>query len=431
MNNITLEVLKNIIETKTYNELYDIPWKILSKKGCSKTCGKGINILILNTPCNGFGDIMFASKLALILRNMFGCRVDIATTFPDKLEMLGENKSNIISLKTKNNHKDCRRFRYLDNYGIKLKYDILFVAPVNQDHHIDHNDIKYLIPYSNRFNTFFFSEYNDDLYKKFDFHTGVGEGYSGLLITHPKIDVIHREHPYALAYIAGDPGYTHIPLWRNCIMGFVELVSKKHKHEKIFEVVGPYNPLNYITHIGKTKLNNKLGSYFGTIQFIQKGKDDIIIKISNKRNLLILNSSVFPVSNKIMLSLMKYSVKDILLTGDQSITDCLSCCPDKNIWYQSVPWKYYFTKELANSMPNKYLGNKFMSCGSTKTTLFRSNYKKFISNNNFSDNARPKLIGIVLAAKESKNKNSWVSKFENQVMDNTSILQFKKSVNLL
>ena len=31
---------------------------------------------------------------------------------------------------------------------------------------------------------------------------------------------------------------------------------------------------------------------------------------------------------------MKYSVQDILLTGDQSITDCFSACSNKHVWYK-------------------------------------------------------------------------------------------------
>ena len=35
---------------------------------------------------------------------------------------------------------------------------------------------------------------------------------------------------------------------------------------------------------------------------------------------------------------MKDSVEDILVTGDQSLTDVLSCCKsNKNVWYQIAP----------------------------------------------------------------------------------------------
>ena len=128
---------------------------------------------------------------------------------------------------------------------------------------------------------------------------------------------------------------------------------------------------------------------------------------------------------------MKYSVKDILLTGDQSITDGLSCCPNKNIWYQTVPWKYDFVDNLAAEMPNEYLKEMKTSCGTVKTTQFKSNYKKFIAENNFSKNASKKLNGVILAAKESKKKSSWVSKYEKEVLSVRGIRQFKKNVGII
>ena len=36
----------------------------------------------------------------------------------------------------------------------------IFVAPVPSDYNVNLQDVKYLIPYANKFNTFFFSEYN-------------------------------------------------------------------------------------------------------------------------------------------------------------------------------------------------------------------------------------------------------------------------------
>ena len=78
-----------------------------------------------------------------------------------------------------------------------------------------------------------------------------------------------------------------------------------------------------------------------------------------------------------MLSLMKYSVNDILLTGDQSLTDGLSCCPNKNIWYQTVPWKYDFVQQLAEDMPNKYLKNERTSCGTVKASKFKGIMKVY------------------------------------------------------
>jgi len=426
-------LIKEIDKTKTYKELFEIPWKLLLNKKCTLNKCSKLNIVILNTPCNGFGDLMFAHKLATLLRNMYKCRVDIASTLPDKLKILGEDPKNIIALKTKSNDKECRRFKYLDNKGLKIKYDLLFVAPVNQDYSVEHGDIKNFVNYSNKFNTYFFSEYNDDIYKNFDFPTGVGEGYLGLLITKPKIKPIKRDYPYALAYIAGAAGLGQIPLWRNCILNFMRLVAKKNQHNKYFELIGPDSVLLYISNLPKSKLK-ALIPYFGSIKFLtknDKGDQSIkTIKLNNKDNTFIINSTVFPVPNSRMLSLMKYSVKDILLTGDQSITDGLSCCPNKNIWYQTVPWKYDFVDNLALEMPNKYFKNVKTSCGTIKASKFNSDYTKFIKENNFGINARNKLNAVMLAALERRNKNSLISRFEHDVLSVKGIRQFKNLIGI-
>ena len=178
LNSQVLKINKEINKCKNFKELFDIPWKLYKNKKCSKSCAKNIKICILNTPCNGFGDLMFAHKLANMLREIYGCRVDIATTLPDKLMLIGEKKQNILFLKPKRKDwTDCRKFQYLGTKDFKIKYDLLFVAPVNQDNNVDYLDVKKMLNYSNRFNTFFFSEYQDLLEKEFDFPTGVGPGY--------------------------------------------------------------------------------------------------------------------------------------------------------------------------------------------------------------------------------------------------------------
>ena len=79
--------------------------------------------------------------------------------------------------------------------------------------------------------------------------------------------------------------------------------------------------------------------------------------LNKRNNKLIIDGGVFPVSNDKMLNLMKFSIRDILVTGDQSITDVLSC-GRKNIFYQIATWKEDFAKELAINLPNKYLKSK-------------------------------------------------------------------------
>ena len=64
---------------------------------------------------------------------------------------------------------------------------------------------------------------------------------------------------------------------------------------------------------------------------------------------------------------MKDSVKDILVTGDQSLTDIISCCKYKRVWYQIAPWKKGLAENLHKHLPNEYYGTYKTSCGTLKS----------------------------------------------------------------
>ena len=74
---------------------------------------------------------------------------------------------------------------------------------------------------------------------------------------------------------------------------------------------------------------------------------------------------------------MKDSIPDILVTGDQSITDVFSCCKRKKVWYQIAPWKHDFANGLAEKLPNQYYHTFQTSCGTLKSIKSDDNWKKF------------------------------------------------------
>ena len=141
-------------------------------------------------------------------------------------------------------------------------------------------------------------------------------------------------------------------------------------------------------------------------------------KISNNKT-LIFRGDIFPVDNGTMLNLMKYSLKDILVTGDQSITDVLSCCADKNIFYQITTWKESFGKQLGKMLPNKYLLSKKTSCGTMKAVKYNSDYREFLEKYDFRKISRDKLNGIfnLMVMLTENNKQSYILK---QYMHNTN-----------
>ena len=73
------QINKELNKIKNYSNVFKIPQEIFKNKRCGKS-NKQLKIIILNTPCGGFGDLIFAYKLAQYLRDWYGSRVDIATT---------------------------------------------------------------------------------------------------------------------------------------------------------------------------------------------------------------------------------------------------------------------------------------------------------------------------------------------------------------
>lgn len=352
-----------------------------------------VKTLILCTPCNGFGDVIFASKIKRYIKEWYGIDSHIATTTPDLFEKVGEPVKNIIALKGIHGSQ-CRRFSKLD--GKIGKYDLIIIAPLAEGD-ISFQDVRNLIPYSTHSNTFFFSEYNDDLDKGFDINTGVGKGRDGLLFTNTKCSKSHikkfsLQKDYALVYIAENIDYSDL-----CILRFVQMVMKKYP--KLQEIVCPswVKDLNPNVIMRNVKADNI---------YIITPENTTVIKEKNKNGrTIVFRCDVFPVPNQIMLSLIRYSVEDVLLTGDQSITDAFSCCSNKNIFYQIAPWKKDFSKNLAKYMPNSYLTKASTSCGTLSALQYKSNYKKFVKDWDFRKLGKGKvdaMVGSVLFFKKNR-----------------------------
>jgi len=404
---------KSIIFSKlihNISSIKDIKKKVLDSFMSDKiekpnNSGSSLNILILNTPCFGSGDIVFAIKIANYVREWYGANVTIASTQIDKFKALGENK-NLISLVNANNNKNnpqCRRFKALKFQSRLEIQDLIFVAPMQSDYDPNMTDIKYIVPYADIFNTYFFSEYNhpgND--KNFDFATGLGGKKYGLLFTSPNMNISRSnklKNPYAFVYIA-----TTIDKAENCFMSFVEMVAAKYnKQHKIFDIVLPPNMLDMF-YDNESKIIKKVKRYYKNIVCVTKDNESYVLEGNSGDNFLIFRFDVLPAPNTEFLGLMENSVEDILLTGDQSITDALSCCSSKNIFYQIAPWKQTFGRNLAKYMPNQYLKSCKTSCGTLKAVKYKSNYNKFVKEWDFRKLAKPKMDAIIKLANFSKIK---------------------------
>jgi hypothetical protein len=352
---------------------------------------ENISILIICAPCNGFGDVVFGFKLFKYLKEWYtGVNVHIVTTKSDNFKTLGVTE-NIFSFGYIK-QAQCRRLKKL-TMPKELKdniYDLLFVAPLVADSEILPGDIKAMFPYSTQWNTYFFSEYNDTLRKPFDFATGIGSGRDGLFFT--SLDEIAQRDqrlpdPYALVYL-NDQCYDSV----KCILSFLGMICKKYrkKYPKL-DIVAP----GWLVE----ELCNSFEDIeeFAAIQesypkIIIRGKNDSCNKIingdgdsgsSNKilnggSNILTFRGDIYPVPNKEMMGLIINSVEDILITGDQSLTDVLSCCAEKSIWYQICSWKENLSDNLTELLPQKYFSSVKTSCGTIEGITFKAKFSRFV-----------------------------------------------------
>lgn len=429
------ELIEFSSNSKTYLEAYDVPWKITMKKkiNSKKINLKDISIAILSAPCNGFGDIVFAIKLKSYLMEWYNCKnIKIVTTRSSDFEGLGENPKDILHLvgrKPKSKKTvDCRRFQNLRLMQVTSKFDILFIAPLQADFDIDISDIRHIFPYANYFNTYFFSEYNDVMSKKFDFPTGIGSKRMGLMLTSPKDNgkkIKSLINPYVVIYIAES-----ITRSTKCFISFIEMVVKKYGQlYKDFDiVVAPWIE----TLIRTPYIQKKLKFIFKTYSSLRlvSRSDEIYVKNplkSSNDKILSIRGDVLPLTNIDMIALMRSSEEDILLTGDQSITDALSCCYKKNIFYQIASWKENFASNLSKELPQKFLKRKSTTCGSIKAINFKSDFKDFVDKWDFRKLARPKLDAIMYVAKE-RLTNIYLHIYENIVLTSKNLYVMKGKV---
>jgi hypothetical protein len=368
--------------------------KVYSKENAVK-----VNIALLCAPCNGFGDVMFAIKLRNFILSEYKCDVDIITTDAAAFEKMGVDAL-VINLSSKSGNKQCRKFNSLefpgggDEVGF---FHLIFVGPVPESSEPSVNDLHSLFPYATKLNTYFFSEYNPTYPKDFDFPTGIGKDMMGLLLTNPVISDIPffdgpDPYPYALMYIADIEGSSY-----KCAKNFLEFILAKYRKEGHFTVIMP----EWLARLMENDLDDIVRKDFGVIAILYK-EGLQVIRDTGKGNHLYIEADILPVSNENMLNLIKYSVRDILLTGDQSITDMFSCCYDKNLFYQTVEWKKGLAKNLSKALPNRYLANVKTSCGSIRAIRYNSDYKEFVDHWDFRKLAKSKLDAVMIGAGDVK-----------------------------
>ena len=428
-NNLSLSLIKDISKRcKYYEDLYDIFWKIGEGKKINKTYYEGISIGLFNIPCAGFGDIIVCKSFYDYLKEWYpSSKITICTTTPEKYKEL-KIDGNIYKLHSKLEKNECLEYDKLI-LKKKIKFDIMVVIPIiNKSFQI--NRFKKLVPYANVFNTFCVSEYNGE-YPPYTFPIGIGYDNLGILFNKFKQDEQKLiDSPYALVYIQPSPEWgIHS---KYCFLSYLEMICKKYRNKHSnFQIVIPewimYDILDDNNFKNKVL---KVSSQYDNI--LIQSEDKHIIKGDDKVNSrLVFRADILPQPRGIFISLMKNSINDILVTGDQSLTDIISCCKGKQVWYQIAPWKKGLAWNLYKELPNKYFKSFQTSCGTLKKIDTKVNWKNFMKKYDFRINGRKRFDMILYSTYHIK-KNNKILKDILYIIEHSRFLETaQKKINKL
>lgn len=410
-------LIKNVSKTKKYKDLYKIPFKFNLKRKQGK-----LSIILLCISCYGFGDIIFCLKIYNYIKKWYNIDCTILTTKP---EMFKKAKIKNVLTFTRTKKTECQNPKNLHTQQKLSKYDIIFVTPwLSSEYAPNIKYLKNLFPYSNKFNTFIFSEYNASR-DHFDFPTGIGKNLMGFLISEPpkklqKPAVLKNK--YIMSYIAEYEGNDS-----KCLANFAKYVCKKYKDLKKLDFLIPkFLDDSFLKKLAKYIVSKKyfsniqLGNLVNsqTIELYDSGNDFGILTFRRLENLAYAN----------FVNLFRYCLPDVLLTGDQSITDIISCCHTYNIFYQTLPWKNSLAKNLGKELNSPHLTKTSESCGLEKmSTKTKTNLLLLRKKYNFTILGKPKMDNIINTVSHFK-YDKILKNYYNVVSNGTTVKRVLKEL---
>lgn len=454
MSSQILKLINHKIQSLEYDEDIKILHHTLFEGIKIDKKDSNLKVGLINVACNGFGDIINCKTFSEYLESWYpNMKFTICTSSPNKFKSLGISTKKLVELEAitvydEEEGGECQPFDNLKFKNKKVpKFDLIIVVPMVNEQFSVKKLVK-LIPYATNYNSFAVSEYNGE-YPPYAFSTGVGKGQLGLMLTNMKI----KKHniiqgPYALAYTAGHATgcSTHTDL---CILSFIEMICKKYKDTKKLQLIIPpwfcsndkENERSLLTSSQlKNKCANIIKKYFGSSHLVVKGEvysenHNLINLVNTNKNdrVFILRGDILPKPREEFISLIKYSLPDVLLTGDQSITDGIGYSNlNKIIWYQVCPWKQDLADKLAIEINNKYLDNFKTSCGTLKGIHIHPDNKNLLKKYDFRKNGKKRMDGIL---KFYSLRNDPLIKLLIDTMDHsrykdTALKKFNKKVEL-
>ena len=114
---------------------------------------------------------------------------------------------------------------------------------------------------------------------------------------------------------------------------------------------------------------------------------------------------MLPVPYAQMEGLFRHALPDVLVTGDQSLTDVLGWChaSGKRIWYQRAPWKAALGDALARALRQPALRMSTTSCGHGPAPR-PGRYTRLVRQNDFRAKGLPRVDRMVAAAAAHANR---------------------------
>jgi len=432
-----MDILSHLKKVNSFKDLYDVPFHL------NGTMPSNLEIALFCNPCYGFGDIIFCLKMYTYIKEWYGIECTLFTTKPKPFIDNGIKK--IFAVKVpKTTYVECANIKDMKIYSVNekgepfkrakppVKYDLIFVTPwIGTDYEPKHSAMKPLFPYANRFNTFLFSEYNAPEPHKYDFPTGIGRRLYGLLITDWNIKGERIvDNPYLMVHLTQDYRVNVI----GCFAKFMKLMCKKYsdKHSKL-DVILPAHILQNQRGMRKLIKFIKEHGYYDKVDIITKKEYP---QHDESERVLRFRSELTPMPYEKYVSMFNYCLPDVLITGDQSVTDIISCCKNYTIYYQIMPWKRNFAKNLSKvtGAQKDYLRKVRDSCGLMKMSESKKLNLQIIEDKyDFRKLGKAKLDGVINNArllKTDKNVKKFVDIVLHSRKRSTVVRKFKEYMNV-
>lgn len=191
--------------------------------------------------------------------------------------------------------------------------------------------------------------------------------------------------------------------WK-CLEAFVLYATRHYFQGKSDDVkplhfIIPY-PYGRESSVKMTLFDNLSRRMDKPFMFHPKELQPIYHRVRPSTAKVILNFKVLPLPFEEMNRTIFHSINDILVTGDQSVSDVLSCCPSKVIYYQTNSWKRNFASQLGKvlHLPHLIYHPERTSCVPLSETKEPSDISHLIDEWSFEKRCGLALKGLIQGA---------------------------------